>query len=376
MFRTATAIAIAVGLGGCSKPQHPSAVPPPPQAASAAPAATMSVEDMVRSARIIMSTLQSMPIKGEFEDIKTKEDISRLTDATENYRWPEFSQTLPIDLNGPSAYRSSLGSFLVFTGVTKESSKRIGLVINLANHRTSIYTIGDHDVSPSGDSLANALVIGLEIEESAKKTFDQPPTKEQLRAHTLNLIDETISRFGRTDGEPDEKPSNAAQATEARPEEGVPLTTGTLKFAKGLSLSTLKKWYSVSQCGVVDKVEMCMGTNTLNSPPPILLGSRGLVCLIGKPVQFTILNGSMSGVRCETSDELWQASGTMMTGDYGPATVTNKPFQSINLEEHVWVRDGLRYSVARMFGSSLRGDPVNQLMVSIQVVGSGGEGKQ
>lgn len=86
----------------------------------------------------------------------------------------------------------------------------------------------------------------------------------------------------------------------------------------GTSKSDLAQHYAFGMCGNPQGKEMCVASNTMNSPPPITMVDGDLPCVIGKEVTFGFdKNGGLDGVMCDTLPQSWAKIRAVLRAESG-----------------------------------------------------------
>lgn len=162
----------------CSKQEPPARTAPadlPGPTASAASATAQTPEAGDPTAQLLQVAVDIArdlapvaELSGKFAGYDSVEAIARKTDAQSNFQWADFASMASGSMKGPVGYRSALGEFIAVQGTTPDR-REIGLVVNLANQKVSMYPVGAHEITPAGDTLANAVAVVLEVDGKVRQ---------------------------------------------------------------------------------------------------------------------------------------------------------------------------------------------------------------
>lgn len=181
---------LAVLATACSQHESPASRPqadPPAAAASAAVQAQDPGDPNAKLLRVALDVArdlaQVVEMSGKFAGYDSVEAISRRTDAQSNFQWADFAGMVSGSMRGPVGYRSAMGDFVAVRGTTADH-REIGLVVNLANQKVSMYPVGADQITTAGDSLASAVAVVLEVDEKVRRRMPDGALAE-VRANTI-----------------------------------------------------------------------------------------------------------------------------------------------------------------------------------------------
>lgn len=184
---------LAVLATACSKQEPPASAAPanPPAATASAASATAQLQDAGDPAAQLLLDAAAMArdlapvteLSGKFAGYDSVEAIASKTDAQSNFQWADFASMVSGSMRGPVGYRSALGEFIAVRGTTPDR-REIGLVVNLANHKVSMYPVGADVISPAGDTLANAVAVVLEVDGKMRQRMPGAAPAE-VRTNTI-----------------------------------------------------------------------------------------------------------------------------------------------------------------------------------------------
>lgn len=194
MNRTAWCLGLlAVLAAACSKQEPPARTAPadpPGPTASAASATALSPVTGDPTAQLLQVAVDMArdlapvaELSGKFAGYDSVEAIARKTDAQSNFQWVDFASMVSGSMKGPVGYRSALGEFIAVQGTTPDR-REIGLVVNLANQKVSMYPVGAYEITPAGDALANAVAVVLEVDGKVRQRMPGAAPAD-IRSNTI-----------------------------------------------------------------------------------------------------------------------------------------------------------------------------------------------
>ena len=222
-WATRALLLLAVCLAACSKQDVQATAKQSEMPTTAANAAVITQEMFYDSEALLKAALAMArdltfltDLKGQFSGYGSIEALAKRTDAQGNIHWKAFAGMASGTMQGPYGYRTPLGDFVVVAAVTPDQ-KKIGLVVNLANQKTSLYQVSSGEITPAGDNLASALVVALEVENKVKSNlgYSDHPTAA-LRERTIAALEQAlgdkagVTTAARPQSDSGTKPNDAA----------------------------------------------------------------------------------------------------------------------------------------------------------------------